>query len=91
MAVGRLHSNLTKKLISDNLKGDKNPFFNKKHSLKSKTLISNRRSSRKIYIYDNLLNLQVVISSLNLLAKSIYANNRTLNSFINSNKLFRGN
>lgn len=91
MVVGRLHSNSTKKLISDNLKGDKNPFFNKKHSLKSKTFMSNRRSSRKIYVYDNLLNLQVVISSLNQLAKNIYANNNTLNSYINSNKLFRGN
>jgi hypothetical protein len=44
------------------------------------------------YIYnDNLLNLQVIISSMNKGAKSIYANNSTLNSFINNKKLFKGN
>jgi len=53
--------------------------------------MSTQRSSKKIYIYDNLLNFQVIISSLNKLAKSIYTNNRTLNSYINCNKLFRGN
>lgn len=90
-AMGRLHSNFTKKLISNSLKGDKNPFFNKKHSLSSKILISEGRSNRKIYIYDNLLNLQIIVSSLNKLAKSIYANNSTLNTYIKSNKLFRGN
>ena len=57
----------------------------------SKVLISEGRSNRKIYIYDDLLNLQVIVSSLNKLAKSICANNSTLNLFINSKKLFRGN
>lgn len=65
--MDRLYLNSTKKLISDSLKGDKNPFFIKKHSLILKILISERRSNRKlyIYIYDNLLNLQVIIYSLN--------------------------
>ena len=90
-AVGRLHSAFTKNLISLILKGEKNAFFNKKHSLTTLEIMSKQRSSGSIYVYDSLLNLQVVFSSLTKLAKSIQANNITLNTFLNNNKLFRGN
>jgi group I intron endonuclease len=91
MKIGSLHLDSTKNLISESLKGDKNPFFNKRHSLKTKLLISKIKSKGEIYIYDSLLNLQVVVSSLRMLSKNIRAHYNTLNSYIINNKLFRGN
>lgn len=91
LALGRTHLDSTKNLISQALTGDNNPFYNKKHSLNTKELISRRRSKNLIYIYDSLFNLQIVFSSLTSLAKNIKANNSTLNSSIINSTLFRGN
>jgi group I intron endonuclease len=90
-ATGKIHLKSTKFLISELLKGERNPFFNKKHSLYSKNLISIRKSSKLIFLYDSLCNLQISVSSLSLLAKEIQANYKTLNYYLNNNILFRGN
>ena len=91
IALGRLHLESTKLLISQALKGDKNPFYCKKHSLSSKDLISTKKSHGFIYVYDSLYNLLAVFNSLTLLAKIIKANNNTLNLVLNKDRLFRGN
>jgi group I intron endonuclease len=91
LALGRIHLDSTKDLISQALTGYNNPFYNKKHSLNTNKLISSRRSKNLIYIYDSLFNLQIVFSSLTSLAKSIKANNSTLSSSIINSTLFRGN
>jgi len=88
---GRVHSDKTKVLISESLKGSNNPFFMRRHLLKSKELISINRSKRLIYLYDSFLKLQVIFTSLTFLAKTINSNNKTLQNYLNENKLFRGN
>jgi group I intron endonuclease len=90
-ATGKIHLKSTKFLISELLKGERNPFFKKKHSLYSKNLISIGKSSKLIFLYDSLRNLQISVSSLSLLAKEIQANYKTLNYYLNNNILFRGN
>jgi group I intron endonuclease len=91
LALGRLHLDSTKNLISIALKGDNNPFYNRKHSLRSKELMSKEKSNRSIYVYDNLCNLQIIFTSLSLFAKIIKANYSTLNTVLNNNLLFIGN
>jgi group I intron endonuclease len=91
LALGRLHLESTKLLISQALKGDKNPFYCKKHSLSSKDLISTKKSHGFIFVYDSLYNFLAVFNSLILLAKTIKANNNTLNLVLNKDRLFRGN
>lgn len=91
LALGRLHLESTKLMISQMLKGDKNPFYNQKHSLKSKDLISIKKSHGLVYIYDSLYNFQGVFKSLTELAKIIKANNNSLNLVLNKDRLFRGN
>jgi len=90
LALARTHSDYTKELISLSTRGIRNPFYGKKHSLVSKELISNKKSKGSIYIYDNLLNLQIVLSSITELTKAIHANNGTINEILNKNRLFRG-
>jgi group I intron endonuclease len=89
--VGKKHLDSVKKRISESLKGENNPFFGKYHLLKTKKLMSLRKSKKQIYIYDNLLNLLVIFPSINQLAKSIKANNKTISNYIKKNVLFRGN
>jgi group I intron endonuclease len=88
--LGKSHSEDTKKLISLSLKGVKNPFYNKKHSTKTKELISNKNSSSPIFVYDYMLNLQIIFPSLTALAKRVRANYNSLNKSIQKNLLFRG-
>lgn len=90
LALARTHSDHTKGLISLFTIGTGNPFYGKKHSLISKELISIKKSKGRVYIYDNLLNLQIVLSSVTELAKAIHANYSTINEILNKNKLFRG-
>jgi group I intron endonuclease len=90
-AKGRKHSSESKKLISNSLKRDKNPFFGKRHSQETKKLISSRKSKRLIYVYNSMLNLLIVFSSLTKFAKLIFSTNNTLKDYMYKNKLFRGN
>jgi group I intron endonuclease len=88
--LGQSHSEDTKKLISLSLKGIKNPFYNKKHSLKTKELISNKNSNRIIFVYDCMLNLQIIFPSMTSLAKAVHASHNLLNKSIQKKILFRG-
>jgi group I intron endonuclease len=90
-AKEREHSVETKRKISNSLKGYRNPFFMKKHSLIIKELISKHKSKGLIYLYDSMLNLQMVFLSITSLAKLISSTNNTLNDYLKTNKLFRGN
>jgi group I intron endonuclease len=63
-AKGRKHTNYVKSLISKSLKGIRNPFFNRKHSKITTELISIKKSKGLIYIYDDMLNLIVILFSL---------------------------
>ena len=63
----------------------------KKHSILTKAIISSCKSIGLIYVYDSLLNLHLVFSSLTKLAKVVHSNNNTLTNCLKHNKLFRGN
>jgi group I intron endonuclease len=77
-------------LISLSLKGIKNPFYNKKHTLNTKEAISSKRSSKLIYVYDYMLKLQIIFLSLTALAKAIHASHNALNNSIRKNLIYRG-
>lgn len=89
-AKGRKHTEYTKNLISKSLMGLRNPFFNSKHTKLSKELISNKKSKSLIFIYDNMLNLLVVFTSLTDFKKTVKANMLILKKTMISNRLFRG-
>jgi group I intron endonuclease len=89
-AKERKHTEYTKNLISESLKGFRNPFFNSKHSRLSKELISSKKSKGLIYIYDNMLKFLVVFTSLTDFKKTIKANMPILKRCLDSNRLFRG-
>lgn len=77
-------------MISLSLRSVKIPFFGKKHSLITKELIFNKKSSKVIFIYDNMLNLKVIFPYITALAKVIHANNNRINNCIKNNSLFIG-
>ena len=89
-AKGRVHTEKTKTLISQSLKGFRNPFFNRKHSKLSKEKISTKNSKGLIYVYDDMLRLLVEFTSLTDFKNTIKANMVTLNKCLGSNTLSRG-
>ena len=54
-------------------------------------LVYRLKSKGLIYLYDSLLRLQVVFTSMTLLAKTINSNNATIYNYLKWKKLFRGN
>jgi hypothetical protein len=77
-------------LISESLRGLRNPFFSKKHTKLNKELISKKKSKGLVYIYDDMLNFLVIFTSLTNLKKTIKANMSILKKSLESNRLFRG-
>jgi group I intron endonuclease len=90
LAKNRKHSDLTKSLIARALVGENNPFYNKNHSLESKLIISEAKSSYPVYVYNSFKELLVVFSSVSFLAKLIKSNHTTLVGVIKEQAIFRG-
>jgi hypothetical protein len=68
----------TKKKISESLKGELNPFYNKIHTAESIKKIIKNKSLSEIYIYNSYRELMVIFPSVTTFCKSIKANNTRL-------------
>jgi len=83
-------SDSTKNLISESLKGENNPFFNKKHTELSKQKMRDTKLTNKLYIYNINKELLYIAPSIKSFSKEIRANAQSINNYLNKNKLFRG-
>ena len=90
MRLGTQHSEETKALIAKSLTGSSNPFFGQSHTAENLLAISNAKSTGRVYVYDSLWILLVVVSSVKMLALKVNSNFSTIASFIVSGNLFRG-
>ena len=90
LAKNRVHSDLTKSLISKALIGENNPFYNKHHSLDSKLRMIEAKSAYPVYVYNSYRVLQVIFPSVRTLAKLINSNHPTIVKCIKNKVLFRG-
>ena len=90
LAKNRVHSDLTKSLISKALVGENNPFYNKSHSLESKLRMIEAKTAYPVYVYNSYRVLQVVFPSVKTLAKLINSNHPTIVKSIKNQVLFRG-
>jgi NUMOD1 domain/NUMOD3 motif len=90
LAKDRILSSSTKKLISESLKGELNPFYRQKHSYDNLDKIIKKKSLHEIYIYNSLKELLVIFPSVKTLAKKINSNSTTITKAIKENTLFRG-
>ena len=90
LAKNRVHSDLTKSLISKALVGENNPFYNKSHSLESKLRMIEAKTAYPVYVYNSYRVLQVVFPSVKTLAKMINSNHPTIVKSIKNQVLFRG-
>lgn len=95
---GKNHKLETKLNISLTRQKKDNPFYGKTHSLESKTIMSAYQSKRivdpnpgisiNVFSLDN--NLLFTFKSIRETAKYLKADTRTINRFLDSNQLFRG-
>lgn len=90
LAQDRRHSDRTKSLIARALTGENNPFYNKSHSLESKSRISEAKSSYPVYVYNSFKELLVAFPSVGFLADLIKSNHATLVDVIKQQTVFRG-
>lgn len=90
LAKNKVHSDITKALISRTITGDNNPFYDKTHSLNSKLKMIKANSSYPLYIYNSYRNLQIIYPSVNTLAKLINSNHATIVNYMINENLYRG-
>lgn len=90
LAKNRVHSEITKSLISKALMGENNPFYNKNHSIESKIRIIEAKSAYPVYIYNSYKQLLIIFPSVKTLANLIKSNHPTIVNFIKEQSLFRG-
>jgi group I intron endonuclease len=90
LAKNRVHSDLTKYLISKALIGENNPFYNKTQSLDSNLRMIEANRAYPVYVYDSYRVLQVIFPSVKTLAKLIKSNHPTIVNCIKNQVLFRG-
>lgn len=96
--TGKTHTEEVKKLISLTRQKENNPFFGKTHSEETKNLMRIAQSSRTvdpnpgiaINLYSSENELLQTFKSIRETAKYFKADTRTINRYLNSNKLFRG-
>nr|YP_007507073.1 intronic ORF at intron 8 of cox1 [Ceratocystis cacaofunesta]YP_009704212.1 GIY endonuclease [Ceratocystis fimbriata]YP_009710364.1 GIY endonuclease [Ceratocystis albifundus]AFO38125.1 intronic ORF at intron 8 of cox1 [Ceratocystis cacaofunesta]QEN73775.1 GIY endonuclease [Ceratocystis fimbriata]QFX74866.1 GIY endonuclease [Ceratocystis albifundus] len=90
LAKNRVHSDITKGLISKALTGENNPFYNKKHSIESRVRMIEANSAYPVYIYNSLKELLVIYPSVSTLANLIKSNHSTIVNHIKEQTIFRG-
>lgn len=90
LARNRELSDETKDKISKALIGSNNHFYGKSHSLNSKLLISKAKSAHPVYIYNSYKGLEIIYPSVRSLSRVINSNSATINKYIETKALFRG-
>jgi group I intron endonuclease len=90
LAKNRVHSDITKALISKALTGENNPFYNKSHSTESKLRIIEAKSAYPVYVYNSFKELLVIFPSVSTLVKLIQTNHSTIVESIKEQTIFRG-
>ena len=90
LANNRVHSEKTKALISKVVTGENNPFYNKQHSVETKTRISESRSAYPVYVYNSYKKLLAIYPSVKTLARLVKSNHSKLVSNIKEQALYRG-
>jgi group I intron endonuclease len=90
LAKNRTHSDKTKTLIARALTGENNPFYNKSHSVESKTRMIEANSAYSVYVYNSFRELLVIFPSVKTLAQLIKSNHSTLVKTIKEETIFRG-
>src|SRR5688500_6625388 len=78
LAKNRTHSEKTKGLIARALTGENNPFYNKNHSIESKTRMREANSAYSVYIYNSFEELLVIFPSVLTIANRINSNHSTI-------------
>lgn len=90
LAKNRRHSEETKLLITNALKGELNPFYGKSHKIESIEKIIASKSLGKIYIYNSIKELQVIFPSITILSKTINSSINFIKKNIIGGIMFRG-
>jgi group I intron endonuclease len=90
LASNRVHSDITKGLISRAVTGENNPFYNRNHSMESKLRMIEANSAYPVYVYNSFKELLVIFPSVKTLAKLIKSNHPTLIKIIKEQKMLRG-
>lgn len=90
MRLGAKHSEVTKALIAKSLTGSNNPFYGQVHTAENLLAISNAKSTGRVYVYNSLWKLLLVVSSAKMLATKVNSNHSTIINFMASGELFRG-
>lgn len=90
LAKNRVHSDVTKSLITKALTGENNPFYNKSHSIESKVRMIEAKSAYPVYVYNSFKELLVIFPSVLTLAKLIKSNHSTIVNLIKEEMIFRG-
>lgn len=96
--IGKTHTEEVKKLMSLSRRKENNSFFGKTHSQETKDLLSAYRLLRTsdpnpgflVDLYSSDNKLLASFKSIREAAKHFKADTRTINRYLNSNKLFRG-
>ena len=90
LAKNRVHSDITKSLISKALIGENNLFYNKNYSTESKVRIIEAQLAYPVYIYNSFKELLVIFPSVFTLTMLIKSNHPTIVSCIKEQTMFRG-
>jgi group I intron endonuclease len=90
LAKNRKHSEETKLLIANTLKGEFNLFYGKSHKIESINRIITSKSSGKIYIYNSIKELQVIFPSLTTLSNTINSSINYIKKVMIGGIMFRG-
>lgn len=90
-AISRVHAESTKKSISYSTTGENNPFFGKTHTAETLAKIVLSKSFGSVYLYNEYKELTCIFSSMTLFSKLIQSNYKSINKFIETQDLFRGN
>jgi group I intron endonuclease len=96
--TGKSHTEEVKRLISLTRQKEDNPFYGKNHSKETKDLLRVYQSLRSVdpnpgfsvNLYSSENKLLLVFKSIRETAKYFKADTRTINRYLDSNKLFRG-
>jgi len=90
LAKNRKHSEGTKVLIANALKGELNPFYGKSHKIESIDKIIVSKSLGKIYVYNSIKELQVIFPSITTLSKTINSSTNYIKKVMMVGIMFRG-
>nr|YP_009059698.1 GIY-YIG endonuclease [Parasitella parasitica]AIO05748.1 GIY-YIG endonuclease [Parasitella parasitica] len=91
LASLKVVSDETKEKISKSMIGENNHLYGKSHTAEILAKIALSKSHSSVFLYNEYKELMCIFSSLTTLAKLINSNNKSLQRYIESQDLFRGN